>query len=526
MTRAAPVSASRLTGALAWLPAGLTLLLPLWLVLRLLEAPDKAARLVDPASEAVWELLARSLGLASLVAAACVGLSLPLAWLTTRTDLPLRRTLSALLALPLALPSYVGAFMLLSAFGPHGLLSEALGGSQVPELRGVEGAALVLTLLGFPYVLLPLQAAFRQLDPRLDEAARTLGARPLRAFLSVSLPLLVPALVAGALMVVLYVLSDFGAVSMLQVNTFTRVIYMQHDTFNRPGAAALGLILVGLTIVILWLAARFGQRSLRLSARRAHDPGASPVAPLGLWRWPAFLLVLLVVGASVGAPLAVVVGWASVAGNTCSACSPLDVLTWNTLTVSALTAALAMVVVLPVARWATRGTGRLRALPDRILYAGFAIPGVVLALALVFVGTRLLPGLYQTLPLLVVACVIRFLPQAADTLGPALSRVPPALEEAAASLGASRGRTFRAVVLPLARSAWLTGGALVFLTTLKELPATLVMRPSGWDTLATELWDLTNEGYHGEAAWRALLILALGVLPMLVILLSRREARP
>jgi iron(III) transport system permease protein len=152
---------------------------------------------------------------------------------------------------------------------------------------------------------------------------------------------------------------------------------------------------------------------------------------------------------------------------------------------------------------------------------------VVLALALVFLGTRLVPGLYQTLPLLVVACVIRFLPQAADTLGPALARVPHSLEEAAATLGATRRRAFGAVTLPLARSAWFTGGALVFLTTLKELPATLVMRPAGWDTLATELWDLTNEGYHGEAAWRALLILGLGVLPMLVILLvSRRESRP
>jgi iron(III) transport system permease protein len=512
------LAASWLTGLLAWLPALVTLALPVWLLLRVIEAPDKAARLVDPASEAVWSLLGRSLGLALAVAVVCVALALPLAWLTVRSDLPGRRLFSALLALPLALPSYVGAFALLAAFGPRGLLATTLGVTDAPDLRGFAGAVIVLTLLGFPYVLLPLQSAMRQLDPRLEESARTLGATPLTAFRRVSLPLLWPSILSGALMVTLYVLSDFGAVSMLQVNTFTRVIYMQHDTFNRPGAAALGLILLALTAVMLVVSARLGRRELRLSGRRAVAPGEAPLVRLGPLRWLAVLPVLLVVLASVGAPVAVVVGWATVAGNTCTACSPLGSLALNTLTVSVLTAAAAMVIVLPVARWATRGPSRLRALPDRILYAGFAIPGVVLALAFVFLGTRLFPGLYQTLPLLVVACVLRFLPQAADTLGPALARVPPALEEAAATLGATRSRRFGQIALPLVRSAWLTGGALVFLTTLKELPATLVMRPSGWDTLATELWDLTNEGYHGEAAWRALWILALGVLPMLVIL--------
>jgi iron(III) transport system permease protein len=159
-----------------------------------------------------------------------------------------------------------------------------------------------------------------------------------------------------------------------------------------------------------------------------------------------------------------------------------------------------------------------------LLYTGFAIPGVVVALALVFMGIRWLPGLYQTVPLLVVACVLRFLPQAADTFRPALLRVPAHLEEAARTLGATSAGAFRRVVLPLTWPAWFAGGALVFLTTLKELPATLVMRPPNWDTLATELWDLTNEGYYGEAASRSLLLLLLGVLPM-VIVLYRRERR-
>jgi iron(III) transport system permease protein len=509
---------------LAWLPALIVLLVPAWLVVRAFESPGAIEALVDGGGAAsLPELVLRSLGLAGAVALTSLLLALPLAFLTTRTDLPARRTLGVLLALPLALPSYVGAFALVSAFGRGGLVAELIGAESMPDFYGFGGAVLALSLLGYPYVLLPLQAALRHGDGRLEESARVLGDGPWRAFMRVTLPLLVPAMSAGMLMVALYALSDFGAVSMLQYNSFTRAIYMQHDAFNRSGAALLALVLVALTIAILWLEVRLRRRGGRLVGRSA--PGAVAPRPLrlGPWRWVALAFVLLVLSLALVAPVGVVVMWAIEGGNRCEFCTGLGTLTLHTFEVSLLTALVAMIAVVPVARYATRRGGLAGALPDRILYGGFAIPGVVIALALVFVGTRWLPGLYQTLPLLVLACVVRFLPQAADTLRPAMAQVPPSLEEAARTLGVGPIRAFWTITMPLVRTAWLTGGALVFLTTLKELPATLVMRPAGWDTLATELWDLTNEGYYGEAAMRALMLLALAVVPMVIILFRRQR---
>lgn len=514
---------SPLTRALAWVPALVVLLVPLWLLLRATTSGRASALLGESLSLGLLPLILRSIGLALAVTLASLVIAVPLAWLTARTDLPLRRTCTILLALPLAIPSYVGAFALISAVSADGPLGALLGGSV--DLQGFFGATIALTLLGFPYVFLPLHAAFAGLDPRLEESARMLGRSPLGAFLSVSLPLVRPALVGGCLMTTLYVLSDFGAVSMLQVDTFTRVIYVQHDAFDAAGAALLSLVLVLITFVVLALEWRTRNQRLRTSSRAGRDARAAPPSPLGRWRLPALAFVLVVLAASVGAPLLVVIWWALRRGNVCEFCAPIDTLATNSLLVALMTALAAMLLALPVARLASRARSLWAHLPDRVVYAGFAIPGVVVALAFVYFGTRVVPALYQTIPLLVLACVIRFLPQVTDTLRPALERIPPSLEEAARTLGASSRRAFVGVSLPLAMGALLAGGALVFLTTVKELPATLVMRPAGWDTLATELWDLTNEGYYGEAALRALALFVLGVLPMLFITLARQRRR-
>ncbi len=514
---------SRLGAAsLAWLPALLVLLIPAWLLLRGAESDDAFARLASPGTV---ELLLRSLALAAAVAVGCTLVAVPLAFLTARTDLPGRRLWAILLALPLAMPSYVGAFALIGALGHGGLITRLFGGAAMPDLHGFTGATLALVLLGYPYVFVPVRAAFAEADPRLEQSARTLGATPLGAFRRVSLPLAWPAVVAGALLVALYALSDFGAVSMLQLDTFTRVIYLQHSSFDRGGAAALALVLVALTALILLAELALRRRGGRFASRSGARRGGPPLIPLGRWRWPALLLVTLVVGVALVMPVAVVVAWAAEGGNVCEYCAPIGELAGHSILVAAATAGVAMLLVLAVARAATRGRGWFSRAPDRIVYAGFAVPGMVVALALVFVGTRWVPGLYQTVPLLVLACVIRFIPQAADPLRPAMARVPASLEEAARTLGAKPPAAFRRVTMPIVAGSWLAGGALVFLTTVKELPATLVMRPTGWDTLATELWDLTNEGFFGEAAWRALALLGVGVVPMVILWLWTERGR-
>jgi iron(III) transport system permease protein len=183
-------------------------------------------------------------GLAAVVTAASVAVAVPLAWLTARTDLPGRRAWAVLAALPLVIPSYVGGFVLVSMFGPRGLLQDALaplGVERLPEIYGLPGAALALTLFSYPYVLLTVRGALRGMDPALEEASRSLGSGGWATFFRVTLPQLRPAIVAGALLVALYSLSDFGAVSLLQFDSFSREIYTQYrSAFDRTPAAILG----------------------------------------------------------------------------------------------------------------------------------------------------------------------------------------------------------------------------------------------------------------------------------------------
>jgi iron(III) transport system permease protein len=207
-------------------------------------------------SRTIW-LTLRTAGLALAVTAASVAVGVPLAWLTTRTDLPFRRLWAVLVALPLVIPSYVGAFGLIATLGPRGMLQqmlEPLGVERLPDISGFPGAFLALTLFTYPYVFLLVGAAVRGLDPSLEDAARGLGSSPFRTFRRVTLPLLRPSVAAGALLVALYTLHDFGAVSLMRFPAFTQAIYLQYKgAFDRTPAAILSLMLVALAVVVLTL---------------------------------------------------------------------------------------------------------------------------------------------------------------------------------------------------------------------------------------------------------------------------------
>ncbi|HEV2785507.1 MAG TPA: ABC transporter permease subunit, partial [Solirubrobacteraceae bacterium] len=248
------------------------------------------------ARDAVWSgdalaLMLRSVGLAAAVTATTIAIAVPLAWLTVRTDLPGRRVWAVLCSLPLVIPSYIGAYLMVSALGPSGLVQDTLGVDRIPSIYGFTGAWLVLSAFTFPYVLLPVQAVLRRLDPQLEEAARGLGRSPRQTFTSVVLPQLAPAIGAGGLLVALYVLSDFGAVSILRFDSFTRVIYTTYrSSFEREGAAALACLLVAVTLLVLWLEGRTRRRR----AYHRIAPGVqrrARVVPLGRWRAPALAFV-------------------------------------------------------------------------------------------------------------------------------------------------------------------------------------------------------------------------------------------
>jgi iron(III) transport system permease protein len=451
------------------------------------------------------------------VTAAAVIVAVPLAWLVTRTDLPGRRLWAVAAAVPLVIPSYVAALCLLGAFGPRGLLRDALGVERLPDIAGYWGALLALTLATYPYVFLLTAAALRDLDPSLEEAARGLGFSRTAVFRRVTLPVLQPAVAAGALLVALYTLSDFGVVSLMRYDALTRAIYLQYRSlFDRTPAAVLGLVLVALTAVVLVveMRARRGIRYYRSSPGAARR--AAPVK-LGRWRWPALAFCTLVVGAFLAVPGAVLGYWLErgIAANRELEAPWREAL--NSLGASSLAALVAVVAALPVAVLALRHRSRWTVGLERACYAGNALPGIVIALSLVFFAARYVPFVYQTLALLVLAYVVRFFAQALSGVSSALQTVNPRLEEAARGLGRSRLETLSTVTVPLARSGILAGAALVFLSAMKELPATLLLRPIGFETMATEIWKLTQVGAYSRAALPALLLIAVSA-PILFLL--------
>ena len=471
------------------------------------------------------EVLARTVLLVAVVTVAATAIGGALAWLVERTDLPLRRFWAVAGALPLAVPSYVAALALLATLGPGGALSEALPGAEgLPDITGFPGAALALTLSTYPYVYLLTAAALRRADPALEEAARGLGRSPAAVLREVTLPLARPALGAGALLAALYTLSDFGVVSLMRFDALTRVIFQQYRTlFDRTPAAVLGLLLVVLTVVVLVLEARARGRGAPAAAPTAASP--APRMGLGRWRAAALAFCAVVVGLGLVLPLAVSVYWivrVGSGGDGLDAAIAAPAL--GSLGVSAAAAAVALVAALPVALLVVRAPRRWTRALERVVFSANALPGVVVALALVFFAARYLGALYQTLALLLFAYVVRFLPQALSGARTALAGVNPRLEEAARALGRGPHAAFAAVTAPLAAPGLLAGATLVFLSTMKELPATLLLRPIGFETLATEVWSATSVSQYSRAAPAALLLVAAAA-PIVLRLVVRREGR-
>ena len=512
-----------------WLPAllvGLALALPLaYLLIRGAGATDEAWTLLFRARTA--QILGRSALLAVLVTTISVAIAVPLAWLTTRTDLPLRRFWSVAVSLPLVVPSYVGGFIVVSALGPKGLLQGALsplGVDRLPDIYGAPGAAITLSVLSYPYVLLTVRGALLNLDPALEESARGLGARPLRTFLRVTLPQLRPAIGSGGLLVALYTLSDFGAVSLLRYETFTWAIYQQYQSaLDRSAAALLSLVLVALAIAVL-VAESYsrGRGGFHRSSAGAQRPHA--MATLGRWKWPALGFCALVLSAGLLLPMAVLAYWLVKGLAAGEELALLWVAARNSLYVSGLAAVVTVACAIPIATLIVRYPGGLSRAVKSLSFVIYALPGVVVALALVFFGASFARPVYQTTWLLLLAYVVLFLPVALGATRSSLLQINPALEDAARGLGYTASQTLRAVVIPLLRPGIAAGALLVFLVTMKELPATLILGPLEFKTLATAIWSASSEAFFARAAAPALMLVVLASVPT-ALLMVRRDGR-
>ncbi len=464
-------------------------------------------------------LVVRSAGLAAAVTAAAIAIAVPLAWLTIRSDLPGRRGWATLATLPLVMPSYIAAYVFVAVLRPKGLLQDLLaplGVTQLPPIYGFLGAWLVLTLCTYPLVLIPLRAALRRLDPALEEAARVMGRSPLEIFRTVVLPQLAPAIGAGGVLVALYVLSDFGAVAILRFDSFTREIYIAFQSAQRTEAAALGMVLVVVMVALFALYARVrGARALHRSSPGSQRPPA-PVR-LGRWRWPALAFCSGVVAITLVLPVGVLIYWATQDVASGLDASLIAANAANSLLVAAAAAGAAGLAAIVVAVLSVRFPGYATRAIERFGYAGYALPGIVVALALVFFGTRVALPLYQTLAMLVFALSIHYLPLAVGPISGALLQVPPRLEEAARGLGRTPLQVFRSITRPLVTSGVLAGAALVFLHALKELPATLLLAPIGFDTLATDIFRQTTTGFFEAGAIPALILLLIAAPPLYLL---------
>ena len=505
--------------------AAVLLLSPSYLLIRTLGAGPEAWDLLIRTR--VLEILGRTLLLVGVVTGASILLAVPLAWLTVRTDLPFKTVWSVAPALPLVIPSYVAGFIVVVTLGPKGMLQGLMEGmfglERLPDISGFPGAALTLTLLSYPYVLLTVRAAFLRLDPSLEEISRGLGRNPWATFFGVILPSLRPAIAAGGLLVALYTLADFGAVSLLRFETFTWAIFLQYESaLDRGLAAALSLVLIAIALALV------GGEAFTRGRWRYYRSGSGAIRPLspvrlGRWRWPALGLCAAVVMASLVLPMSVLAYWVF---RGVSAGEPL-LLLWeaarNSVYVSAIAAGASVAAALPIAALSVRFPGVLSGILERIAYIGFALPGIAIALSLVFFGANYAPLLYQTTGLLVLGYVVLFVSAAVGAARSSFLQVSPNVEEAARGLGRTPLGVFSSVTLPLVRPGIVSGAALVFLLTMKELPATLILSPIGFQTLATSIWSAASEAFFAQAAAPALLLILTSSVPLAFLLLRSRQ---
>jgi iron(III) transport system permease protein len=460
-------------------------------------------------------LLWNTLTLASAVTVLALIIGVSLAWLLYRYHLPGGRIWQWLLALPLLIPPYVGAMSYVIILGPRGWTTHLFGFSPL-NIYSFSGVVFVLTLFTYPYVLLITSASLKKMNGNYEEAARSLGLTPGEIFWKVYFPLLRPAMGAGAVLVFLYVLSDFGAVAMLRYSTFTSAIYYQMGSYDNLSATVLSVILIFITIIVITLESwtRRKQRYYQTS----HSSLPADKYFLGAKKIPVLTFSITILLFSFILPIIVLVYWSRFGLTAGALDRKFWLYAWNSIKVAGLASIFSMVLALPIIYLKSRYPSNMTLLMNKLCYSGYALPGVIVALGIIFIFNRYIPWLYNTFYLVAFACIIRFLPQAMQSGEASLDQVAPRIDEAARSLGYNPIKVLSKVIVPLILPGVLSGGALVFVNSIKELPATLLLRPPGFDTISVRIWVETSESIYHMAAPGALLIVLLSIVPLKLLL--------
>jgi iron(III) transport system permease protein len=499
--------------------------------------PHLAAHVLPGATATTLRLLA-------LTALGTAVIGVMTAWLVVAFDFPFRRTLAWALVLPLAVPPYLAAYAFGEFFTPTGPVQAAIRamfGFQTsreywfPEIRSTGGAAFVLTLVLYPYVYLTTRLVFLMQGRHIADVARTLGAGPAKVFRRVLLPLARPAVVAGVALVLMETLNDIGASEYLGVRTLTFSIFS--TWLNRgslEGAAQIALLMLVLVAMLL-AAEQWARRAQRFHNPRATQMNARP-ARVALGRWGACLALLATatpVALGFGIPAYVFGAYASRRMHQFSEPALWSAF-WNSVTTAAVAALVAVAIALLLVNAARIARSRTVSAFTRFAMIGYALPGTVMGLGLLFALARFDNGLDALMrswfgvstgllltgssAAVVLVCAIRFLALAEGSIRSGLEKLPPNIDEAARSLGRGPSRSAVAVLLPLLWPAIMTASVLVFVDTIKELSATIVLRPFGFNTLATYVYENASRGVPEDGAVAALAIIATAVVP--VVLLS------
>lgn len=444
------------------------------------------------------ELVLNSLSLTFAVSLTSMILGTAQAWFCYRTDLRFQRFFQVAAVVPLAFPSYVLAFSWL-AFNP--------------AVSGFFGSWLVLSISTAPFVFLAVTAALASHNSSSEEVARTLGKTQLEVARSITWPAVRPAVLGSGLLVALYTLSDFGAVSLMRYDAFTRAIYNAYRaSFDRNTAAAFALVLILITLALV----RFQRRMTQTQVTKSADQYRHMETQLGLWRKPMQIILFVWFCIGVVIPISSIIYWIFIGQSSANSGQVFRALL-NTMSYGIAGGLLVTVIGLAIAIMVVRYTARYLPRLEQAIYVTHALPGVVIALAFVFLINQTLPSLYQSSFLVLIAYVALFLPNAVAVLKVPISQVPTGVEEVSRTLGSSRMRTIRRVIIPAAGTGILGAGAFVALTVIKELPATLILRPTGIETLATRLWSATSVGSFGAAAPYALLLIIVAGIPALLV---------
>jgi iron(III) transport system permease protein len=462
--------------------------------------PRRAAHLL--ALPLVPTLLANTVLLTLTVTTGCAVIGVAAAWLIERTDIPARRVFAVLLVLPLAVPEFVAGSSWVSL---------------LPSVQGFGGAWLVMTLSLYPWVYLPVAATMRRSDPALEEVARSLGAGPVRTFLRVTLPTVRTAVLGGMLVVALYLLAEYGTFAVLRFRTFATAIFNEYSLgFDAASASLLTLVLCLMGVVLL-----AGEFSLRGRSRHPGARAGRPASPVRLGRGgpPAVFAMAALTALALGVPVGSISYWMIRGSSTTLPSGSVLAATGESLLLGAGAAAVATVLALPVALLSIRHPSPLALTLERGAYLVRALPGVAVGLTIVSVAVHHLRPLYQSPLLLEAGYVVLFFPLALVAVRAALARVPPELEDAARSLGETWLGALRRVTVPLVLPGLAAAAALVSLSATTELTATLLLRPTGIETLATQFWLYTSNLAYGAAAPYAAIMVLTSAVP--VFLLTR-----